>query len=336
MKKAVVVLPNWLGDFIMALPSLLGSLEEGILLLLGPGPFYSLLEGRYPPDTYLALTKKGWGKVFQGACLLLTRPVDRATLLPNSFLSALMCLLGGVPRTWGLPTDGRGFLLHRKVTLPQGPLHQSQVYRHILENAGLYRPWEGPLIHPPHRAREKAQELWEREGLEGEETLVVHPFSSKEPRTWLPSRFQEIIQRLAKKGLRVLLLGSPMERKKAQDLVAGVKGVIDITTLDLGLGEMAVLLEKASLFIGNDSGPGHLAAAVGTPTITIHGSTAPHLTGPRGEKAHHIWNAFPCSPCRERFFRECQPAQENRPPCLEAITVEEVWEEVEKVLGEKG
>jgi len=332
MKKAVVVLPNWLGDFIMALPSLLGALEEERTLLLGPKPFYTLLEGRYPPECYLALTKRGRGKVFQGARLLLTRPVDRAALLPNSLLSALMCLLGGVPRTWGLPTDGRRFLLHRRVPLPPGPIHQAEIYHHILEKADLYRPWEGPIIHTSHQAKEKAQELWNKEGMEGEKVVVIHPFSSKEPRTWLPSRFHELVKRFIQRNLRVILLGSPRERKKAQAILEGLRGVVNLTALEWGLGEMAAILERASLFIGNDSGPGHLAAAVGTPTITIHGSTAPHLTGPRGERAHHIWKAFPCSPCRERFFKECQPAQENRPPCLEAITVEEVWEEAEKVL----
>ena len=332
MKKTVVVLPNWLGDFVMALPFLLGALEEGDILLLGPAAFYALLEGRFPPELYLATTQRGWKKTFQGARLLISRPVDRAILLPNSLQSAIMSLLGGVPRTWGLPTHGRGFLLHRRVSSPPKGAHQAQVYRHILEETGVFRPWEGPVIFPSREAGDKAEELWRKENLAGRPVVVIHPFSSKVPRTWLPSRFRAILQGLLERRCPVVLLGSPRERDKARALLEGLGGVIDLTTCNWGVGEMAALLERASLFIGNDSGPGHLAAAVGTPTITIHGPTAPHLTGPQGERARHIWKALPCSPCRERFFKECKPGEEHRPPCLEAIEVEDVWKEATGVL----
>lgn len=320
----------------MALPSLMGALEEGNTLLLGPAPFYTLIEGRYPRDIYLATTHRGWRKTFQGARLLISRPIHRAVLLPNSLQSAIMCLLGGVPRTWGLPTQGRGFLLHRGVSFPPEGSHQAHVYRHILEETRVFKPWEGPLLFPSREARERVEDLWEKHHLSGKRVVVIHPFSSKEPRTWPSRRFREIISRLLEKDTAVVLLGSPREREKAQSLLENLRGVIDLTTCNWGPGEMAALLEKASLFIGNDSGPGHLAAAAGTPTITIHGPTSPKITGPRGDEARYVWKAFSCSPCRERFYKDCEPGEEDRPPCLEAITVEEVWREVEGFLEGKG
>jgi heptosyltransferase-2 len=333
MKKAVIVLPNWVGDFVMSLSSLWGALEQERILLLGPAAFYSLIEGKVPSENYLPLTKKGKKTLLQGArYLFCCDEADRAVLLTNSFRSALMCLLGGVPRTWGLPTDGRSFLLHRKVPSLKDA-HQSEIYRHIIDCAGLYIPWVGASIFPSAMAKQRIYEWWKKEKLAGEKVAVIHPFSSKEPRTWLPSRFKQIVLRLLKEDVRVVLLGSPKERKNAQSILDGVRGVLDLTCCDFGLGELAVLLGGCSLFVGNDSGPGHLAAAVGTPTITIHGSTAPHITGPRGGKALYIWKSLPCSPCKERFFKECAPGQERRPPCMEAITVEDVWRKVEKALN---
>ena len=333
-KKTVIIMPNWMGDFIMALPSVLGAVEEEKALLLGPLPFYQLLAGRFPPQVYIPMRKKGQASLLEGSLALLGSPVDKAVLLPNSFKSALMCLLGGVPRTWGLPTDGRGFLLFRKIPPPEKPLHQAQIYRYIIEKAGLLKPWEGPSIFPSQDAQEKVQDLWEREKLEGRKVVVIHPFSSKEPRTWLPSRFKALIHKLVEKAIVPMIVGSPAEKEKAQELTKEIKGpVLDLTFMEVGLGEMAAFIEKAVLFIGNDSGPGHLAAALGIPTLTLHGPTAPHLTGPQGPQCQHLWKAFPCSPCRERFFKECQPGQEKRPPCLEALTLEEVWAAVIKIMG---
>lgn len=332
-KKTVIILPNWMGDFIMALPSILGAVEEGKALLLGPPPFYQLLAGHFPPQVYIPVGKKGQASLMEGASALLRSPADKALLLPNSFKSALTCLLGGVPRTWGLPTDGRGFLLFRKIPPPEKPLHQAQIYRHIVEKAGLLQPWEGPSIFPSQDAREKAKDLWKREELEGREVAALHPFSSKEPRTWLPSRFKALIHKLVEKAIVPMILGSPTEREKTRELTEGIKGpVLNLTHMEVDLGGMAAFIEKTALFIGNDSGPGHLAAALGIPTLTLHGPTSPYLTGPQGPQCQHLWKAFPCSPCRERFFKDCQPGQEERPPCLEAITLEEVWATVIKIL----
>ncbi len=317
----------------MALPSILGVVAEGKALLMGPPSFYQLLAGCFPPQVYIPSGGKERISLMEGASALLKSPVDKALLLPNSFKSALMCLLGGVPRIWGLPTDGRGFLLYRKIPSPEESLHQAQIYRHIAEKAGLLQPWEGPSIFPSQDAKEKANTLWEKKELEGRQVIALHPFSSKEPRTWLPSRFRALIEKLSEEALVPMILGSPKEKEKAQTLIEGIKGpFLNLTSMEVGLGEMAALIEKTLLFIGNDSGPGHLAAALGIPTLTLHGPTSPHLTGPQGSQCQYLWKAFPCSPCRERFFKDCQPGQEERPPCLEAITLEEVWGEVIKVL----
>ncbi len=317
----------------MALPHLLGALNEDLALLVGPASFYPLLAGRFPPDTYVPFEKGGVFGLIRGAAALFRCPVDRAILLPNSFRSALMCLLGGVPRTVGFPTDGRGFLLHRRIPLPGESLHQSQVYRHIMEASGLLLPYEGPCVFPLPASRDRALTYWRQEHLLNKTVVAVHPFSSKEPRTWSPRRFRLLIERLSKEGVVPMILGKPGEREKARAMIEGIKGpFIDLTSLNVDLGDVAAFLERASLFIGNDSGPGHLAAALGIPTITIHGPTSPYITGPKGPHSRYVWSSFPCSPCRERFYKECHPGEENRPPCLEAITVEEVWGEVLKAI----
>jgi ADP-heptose:LPS heptosyltransferase len=90
--------------------------------------------------------------------------------------------------------------------------------------------------------------------------------------------------------------------------------------------EMAGMLEHCRLFVGNDSGPMHIAAALGVPTVAIFGPGSPALTGPAVPAGclSVVDKRYPCSPCRQDFFRECPAAPSGKPFCLEEIEVEEV------------
>ena len=93
---------------------------------------------------------------------------------------------------------------------------------------------------------------------------------------------------------------------------------------------MAVL-ERCTAYIGNDSGIMHLAAAVGLPLVAIFGPTSPQRFGPWSRSARVVSNGFPCSPCRLKFFTECEPSPQGRPRCLESISVQQVLDEVGKL-----
>ena len=106
---------------------------------------------------------------------------------------------------------------------------------------------------------------------------------------------------------------------------------------DATLVELAAIINRCSLYVGNDSGPMHIAAAVGVPTVGIYGPSSPEYTSPRGSAAapHLAVSAFfPCSPCRERFFDECPspPTEDGRPPCLDKVAVLTVLEQVTRLL----
>ena len=102
----------------------------------------------------------------------------------------------------------------------------------------------------------------------------------------------------------------------------------------MNLREIAILLNHCCLFIGNDSGMMHLSATVNTPVVGIFGPGNPGTSGPQlpaGKKAL-ITKEYSCSPCRQRFFKECEPSENNKPFCLEDIQVNEVLKAVEKLL----
>lgn len=334
-EKILVVLPTWLGDFIMALPSIKGPMERERVVLLGPSSFYPLIRQEFPAHLYLGIEGKGGGSLWEGIRKLWKVRVRKALLLPNSFRSALMALLGGVPWTIGFPTDARWGLLQKKIRQPRGEMHQADIYLYLVKKAGLYIEAKSSGLSLHSQDIEWASSAIEQMGWKGEVVLALHPFASKEPRSWLPSRFREVIPKiLSDLKMKVLVLGSYHERLRAQTLLNGIPeshrgDVWDLTALDLDLGKLAALLSFSSLFLGNDSGPAHLASLLGIPGVVLHGSTSPKRTGPKG--MIHVWKEFSCSPCRERFFADCKPTEEGRPPCMAAITVEEVLQTIRRL-----
>ena len=103
------------------------------------------------------------------------------------------------------------------------------------------------------------------------------------------------------------------------------------------LREFVDLLKKCSIFIVNDSGPLHLAQQCGASVVGIYGPGDPKITGLRSlSSGEVVYHSFPCSPCRQRFFAECEPSQNQKPFCIETITVEEVWRVVKSILKDGG
>ncbi len=324
----VVIMPTWVGDSIMALASLREPLEREEVLLLGQAHILELVSGEFN-HLLLKMDKKS---ILSGAKALLKQKGHKGVLLPNSFGSAVMGLLGGLCTLTGTPKDSRGWLLSRKVE-PVSE-HQAWRYREILKAGGIGvdddpKPW----VSLPQRAFEKAGSLI---GGNGSPLLAVHPGSSKRERCWPLQRFISVCRALGEEGWRVVILGGRKEKEMAFEMEKDLGSLValNVPKQDLSLAEMAAILSKCKLFLGNDSGPMHLASALGVKVVAVFGSTSPNQTGPLlpENMKREVWSAFECSPCRERFFKECTPVH-GIAPCLEAIFVEEVLEAVKEVIS---
>ena len=94
------------------------------------------------------------------------------------------------------------------------------------------------------------------------------------------------------------------------------------------------LLSRCSLLICNDSGIMHLAAAMQIPLVALFGPQSPLKFGPWGDKCSVIYKHFPCSPCKQKFFQECEPSHRLSPECVEAISVSDVLDKIRGVTQE--
>jgi len=185
-----------------------------------------------------------------------------------------------------------------------------------------------PVFHLREAEQSFADDLLKARGFGSVPLVALHPGASKAPRAWHAERFADLAQRLRRRiGARFVLLAGPGEEEVVRRVRSGLGDADSLGPRDApGLLQAAALLARCRLFVGNDSGPMHLAAALDVPTLGLFGPGRPRNTGPRGRpgRVETIGRDYPCSPCRQDFFHECAPAPSMKPFCLEEIGVDEV------------
>ena len=162
--------------------------------------------------------------------------------------------------------------------------------------------------------------------------VAINPVAKWPTKLWVAERFRELAERLLESGFQVVFTGSKEDRFLI-DAMVGTLGPLG-TRLDgrTTLKVLAAVFRSASVVVSTDTGPMHLAAAVGTPVVALFGPTAPWRTGPYGERHVVIRAGVSCSPC---FSRSCKTAELESMACMNGITVEEVVDAVARLAAEK-
>jgi lipopolysaccharide heptosyltransferase II len=213
----------------------------------------------------------------------------------------------------------------------RGPLHEVETNLAIV----------GPLVGPPG-PEPALVEVFIGEGEraavasrlraigipDGVSVVTIHPGASWKPRAWRPESFAEVARHiLGRYPVRVCFVGSRDDRDIADRIRALLPDGRAHFFFDSSLSETTALLERSALFIGNDSGIAHIAAACGTPVIALYGPQDPRRFRPWSERSVVLHKPVPCFPCKQTIC--IRP--EN--PCVNLITVEEVVRSAEAVLG---
>jgi len=325
----LVRLPNWLGDTVMALPALHGlrAARPGACVV-AVGRWASLLAGQGVADALVPYPWAG-GNRWRLAASLRGMRADAAILLPNSFGSALAARLWGARMRLGYDTDLRRALLTHAVPLPSPRVHQVDEYRGLLESAGVGVPETDPAwrLGEDAAAGAAVSALLEECGISGGARAVgLHlgaAFGSS--KQWPAAAFGEAASRLRERGLRPILLGSPADTEMAGAVSTCAGWAIPSLVARDQLELLPRLLARLACLVSSDTGVAHLAAAVGTPTVTLFGPTDPRLTAPRSRAARRVDGRAPCAPC---FLPRC-PIEHV---CMRDITAASVVEAVEEAL----
>lgn len=320
MSRVLVVCPSWVGDAVMATPALRLVRRElpGVFLggLVRPG-IDQVLDGLGLFDEVHVERASGvMGPKFVAAKLR-PRRYDVALLLTNSFSTALVARIAGIPRRIGVSRDARGILLTDPLSPPPGssgggrverPLSAVNYYWNlgeaVLEAMGRREPRvtgefrvELPAearmeIAATAAEREAAGALLGRAGVESTTRLaILNPGGNNAAKRWPADRFVEVGRVLARRGLVVLVNGSPAEAELTAAIARGCGGV-DMAAIGGTLGSLKGLVcsGRAAIMVTNDTGPRHIAAAARVPVVSLFGPT------------DHRWTTIPVDAGLERVI----------------------------------
>ena len=141
-------------------------------------------------------------------------------------------------------------------------------------------------------------------------------------------KYVDLIERITQKNdISIIITGAPNERERSEEIARLCSSKVFNLTGKTPLNLLPALYKKCALFLGVDSAGVHIAAAVGTATVSLYGPSSPETWAPKGERDMVIRKDFPCVPCRETG---CQGSMKSR--CMDELTVEEVLPVVEKSL----
>ncbi|MDE0396930.1 MAG: glycosyltransferase family 9 protein [Candidatus Poribacteria bacterium] len=212
----------------------------------------------------------------------------------------------------------------------QGNKHATTHYFDLLHAAGIPAEDQKLELFFAESERLAAAQRFDAAGVnKGALTVGLFPGAGWKLREWMPERFAAIGDRLVEHfNANVLIFGGPKEA----ELVQAVANLMNAHAIpfagNLQVRELAACLKKCDLFLTNDTGPMHIAAAVGTPTVSLFGPGNHIRFQPLGTLHQTIRHAVPCSPCKQ-FTDKCK---DNI--CMKGIGVDEVWESVSLALGE--
>lgn len=336
--KVLIRVPNWLGDTMMATPtvSAVRKMFPQTQLTVLAKPVFNTFWKEYPGVDEVIGLEKGFGGFWRTVAILKKKQFDAALVLPTSLSSAFLAFTAGIPVRIGWGGEGREIFLTHVVPRPQ-PRQKHLVWEYLelaLKGLETKIPAKSVQLHSsiPQEAVRGLRQVWADTGVPSQKSFIaLAPGATYGPaKRWPLPYWKELIQRLLKaRGESLLILGGWEEETYLRPLLEGMEPG-NLKRLHLLAGRttttiLAAMLSKCKLLITNDTGPMHVAAAAGTPTVAIFGSSSPTWTRPFGLGHEVLYKHLECSPC---FQRTCPIGYK----CLHAIKVEEVYSVVLKKL----
>jgi ADP-heptose:LPS heptosyltransferase len=331
VQSMLVIHQGALGDFILALPVLSAFrrvFPEARPVMMGYPRILQLAEGRFYAKEIFSIDQKGMATFF-----VREGPLDRAL---SQFFGAFELIV-----VFG--KDGEGTLIGNLKKVCQGRvlhinslpkwdegIHLSDHLMRQLTRYGIPLSETNPRLYLKESDLEWGRNFWMQRGISAEErakAIILHPGSGSRKKIWPLKHFLDLLRHLQNHpgGTFLIVLG-PAEGPEIQRTFEKTTLPHLVLARGLSLIQLASVMEGCRLFIGNDSGVSHMAAALGLPTIAIFGPTDHRVWSPRGEKVEVIRRGIPCSPCAEERFLLCKDFE-----CLSRIEVGDVLQRLRSV-----
>ena len=339
VRRVLVVRLRSIGDTVLATPSLHALrrfLPEARIDVLLEDWVAPLLEGSADVDRVVTVRRKSKSSRLGVARRLRAEGYDVAYNLHGGSTAALLVRASGARHRVGY-ADYSYASLHNHAAPPSSELWAAEKTHSAEQQLGLLG-WTGVpvtdrpasrLAVTPAAAASVARRLREEAGLEEARPLaLLHPAAAFETKTWAAEKFARVVEHLATRGLASVAVAGPGESKVIDDVRARSAAPLAGFT-DLSLPELTALAARATLFVGNDSGVAHIAAAVVTPQVVVFGSSnVAHWRPWTRRPAEVVREEMPCAPCPGYTCAEF-----GVPECIRRVPVERVTAAVDRVLA---
>lgn len=260
------------------------------------------------------------------------RKFDLAIILHPANRAHLLTFLAKIPKRLGYDRK-LGFLLNypKKHTKQEGTKHEAEYNLDLLSDLGIIGNFRDLYMPIRQESEKHVHELFSKEGIKStDKILALNPGASCPSKLWPIENFARVAEKLAAlHNFKILVLAGPKDIHLADKITQEIKGKVINLAGKTSVSQLASILKRCVLFISNDSGPVHIASALGTPVISIFGRNQPGLSprrwGPLGKQDKYLHKDVGCIQC---LAHNCQ----KQFACLKAIKVDDVLKAAEEIL----
>ena len=329
VKRVLVVRLRSIGDTVLSTPSLIALrrfLPDAQIDILLEDWVAPVLEGFEAIDNVLTVGKTNQSR-FKTAWQLRRNKYDVAFNLHGGTTGTFFVRASGAKHRVGFASYQYAFLYNHLASTPQEFWQQEKTHSAEQQLALL-----GSVGIPVEDKPKSQLAIPEKSHIRSSKLpfALIHPIAAFATKQWATENFAEIAEFLVQKGLQVVAVGTKKERQTLDKLHQFSQ--IPIQTYDnLTLPQITNLASRAKIFVGNDSGIAHIAAAVKTPSVVIFGSSNRAHWSPWTDAPHSIvYEEFACQPCPGYVCDEF-----GEPRCILSVKTESVKAEIENILGKK-
>jgi len=340
IRRVVVRGTNWVGDAVMTVPALRALRrvlpEAKITLVIRPGVRGLFADADFV-DELLVYDRRNIFSVFGQVRDWKKANFDLALLFQNAFEAALIPFLAGVPLRLGYASESRQALLTHPLALPDWRSSRHEVFYYLYlvtaleqllyNTSSICEADPDTSLELSTARRQEAAQLLQAHGLNTERSIVaICPGSiNSRAKRWPAESFAKLADKLLNERRQVVFVGSKAEEDVSREVTSKMRQKPVVLTGKTTIDQVTSILGLVDLLVTNDTGPAHIAAALGRPTLVIFGPTNPLTTRPFSGQAEILRHPPDCAPC---MLRDC-PIDHR---CMTAISVEEVLEHSSAML----
>lgn len=333
--RLLIVSVNWIGDVIFSTPfirAVRNLYPDGYIVCLLHPRCREVLEANPRLDEIIIYDEEGVHRGLFGKIRLIMelrkKHFDVAFILHRSFTKALIAFLSGIKERVGYPTKNRAMLLTKIVEEPVDGKHKVEYFLNIARAAGARPKDVAYEFFVREEDRRSIRQFLSENGIaESDRVVVMCPGGNWDPKRWPKENFAKLGDMLSEKlGAKIVVSGAAKDMNLASAIKDMMKKKPVISCGRTTLKELGALLERADLVIANDTGPMHLAVAVRSKVIALFGPTSPEITGPYGSGNYRVISK------NDSCTIPCYDFSCKNNDCMASIKVEDVFDEVRKIL----